>query len=92
MAEQTGQNGPAELSVRDFANQHFSFDTFLDEVCERLQDTRQQGSLKRIRKLEEKLDALDKELDELASVCTANQECQATPVFEINPVCKTNPA
>ena len=64
--EQTGQNGPAELSVRDLSNQHFSFDSFLDEVCERLQDTRQQGSLKRIRKLEETLDALDRELDELA--------------------------
>ena len=64
--EQTGQNGPAELSVRDLSNQHFSFDSFLDEVCERLQDTRQQGSLKRIRKLEEILDTLDRELDELA--------------------------
>ena len=96
IVEQTGQNGPAELSVREFTNQHFSFDTFLDGVCERLQDTRQQGSLKLIRKLMEKLDALDRELDELMAVqadmvCNTNLDCNTNPVCETNPVCRANP-
>ena len=77
--EHTGQNGPAELSVQELSNQHFSFDTFLDDVCERLSTTRQQGSLKRIRILEEKLDALDKELDELAEASQTDPASQANP-------------
>jgi len=68
MIEQTGQNGPAELSVRVFPNQQLSFETLLDEICERLHDTRQQGSLKRIRKLEELLDKLEQELEELLAL------------------------
>jgi len=40
-----------------------SFQTLLDEVCERLQDTRLQGSLRRIQKLEGILDALEQELE-----------------------------
>ena len=40
-----------------------SFDTLLDEVCERLQDTRLQGSLRRIQKLEDLLDDLEQELE-----------------------------
>ena len=65
ITEQNGQNGPAELSVPVISNQHLSFETLLENICERLQDTRQQGSLKRIRKMEETLDELEKELDEL---------------------------
>ncbi|MDR2663202.1 MAG: hypothetical protein LBC31_09425 [Treponema sp.] len=41
----------------------FSFETMLDEICERLQDTRYQYSLRRIRKMEEALDDLERELD-----------------------------
>ena len=83
--EQTGQNGSAELSVRELENRQLSFDTFLDDVCDRLQDIRQKGSLKRIRKLEERLDALDKELDELILVCAAgktNFTAQANPACQ----------
>jgi len=39
------------------------FQTLLDEVCERLQDTRLQGSLRRIQKLENTLDDLERELE-----------------------------
>ena len=75
--EQTGPNpalepGPAELSVRSLSNQQLSFENLLDEVCERLQDTRHQGSLKRILKLEETLNTLTRELDELI-------DCQTSP-------------
>jgi len=68
MIEQTGQNEPAEFSVGVFSNQRLSFETLLDEMCERLYDTRQQGSLKRIRKLEALLDELEQELEELSSL------------------------
>jgi hypothetical protein len=44
-----------------------SFQTILDDVCERLQGTMQQGSLRRIQKLEESLRLLEEELNELAS-------------------------
>ena len=64
--EQNGQNGFAEFAVPVLSNRRLSFDTLLEDVCERLQDTNQQGSLKKIRKMEETLDELEKELDELA--------------------------
>jgi len=41
-----------------------SFQTLLDEVCDRLQDARLQGSLRRIQKLEETLNVLERELEE----------------------------
>ena len=63
--EQNGHNVPAELSIPVITNQHLSFETLLEGICERLQDTRQQGSLKRIQKMEETLDELEKELDEI---------------------------
>jgi len=69
--EQTGQNGQAEHSVRLQLNQHLSFETLLDEICERLKDTRQQGSLRRIRRLYGILDTLEQELNELAA-CQTN--------------------
>ena len=65
IAEQNGQNSPAELSVPVLSNQYLSFETLLEGICERLQDTKQQGSLKRIQKMENTLDELEKELDEL---------------------------
>ena len=63
--KQDGQNNPAELSVPVLSGQRLSFETILEDICDRLEDTRQQGSLKRIYKLEEILNALDKELIEL---------------------------
>ena len=70
MFEQAGQNpafepAPAEFSVNVFSNQRLSFETLLEDICERLQDTKMQGSLKRIRKLEENLELLEQELDRL---------------------------
>ena len=65
IVEQNGQNGPAELSIPVLSNQHLSFETLLEDICERLQDAKEQGSLKRIRKMEEVLEELEKELDEL---------------------------
>ena len=68
--EQTGQNpaskhGSSDLSVPEYSGDPLLFETLLDDICDRLHDTRQQGSLKRIRRLETILDALDKELNEL---------------------------
>jgi ABC-type transporter Mla subunit MlaD len=45
-----------------------SFQSLLDDVCERLQDTRQQGSLRRIQKLEKILNILEEELDEIQAI------------------------
>jgi len=77
--EQSGTNsaskpGPADPSVGMLFNQETSFETLIDEVCERLQDTRQQGYLKRIKKLNETLDALDVELDQLLTAQTSNTQ------------------
>ena len=63
--EQNGQNGPAELSVPVLSNQHLSFENLLENICERLQEARQHGSLKRIQKMEETLDLIEEELKEL---------------------------
>ena len=69
-AEQNGQNPaleptPVEISVPFLSRQNLSFETLLEDMCERLQDAKQQGSLKQIRKMEETLDDLEKELAEL---------------------------
>ncbi|GHV86170.1 hypothetical protein AGMMS50230_17780 [Spirochaetia bacterium] len=40
-----------------------SFETMLDEICERLEDTNHQGSLKRIQKLEAALVLIEDELN-----------------------------
>ncbi|MDR0447728.1 MAG: hypothetical protein LBH07_03580 [Treponema sp.] len=45
------------------SNHCLSFENLLDETCERLQDARQQGSLKKIRKLDEILGILEQDLD-----------------------------
>ena len=70
-AEQNGHAGHAELSV-PVINHPLSFETLLEDICERLQDTKQQGSLKRIHKLEKTLDELEKELDELEELVSAS--------------------
>ena len=74
--EQSGQNstskpGQADTSVPMLFDEETSFETLIDEVCERLQDTKQQGYLKRIKKLNETLDALDVELDQLLTAQTS---------------------
>jgi len=52
------------------SSQLLSFETLLEDICDRLQDTKQQYSLKRIQKMEETLDSLEQELEELAkAVC-----------------------
>ena len=89
IAEQNGQNNPAELSVPVFSDKCHSFETLLENICERLQDTRQQGSLKRIRKMEESLEELEKELDELVfsinqmTVNAAGNSLQGAPFDEL---------
>jgi hypothetical protein len=40
-----------------------SFESMLDEICGRLQDTQHQHSLRRIQKMEDALDDLERELD-----------------------------
>ena len=62
--EQSGQNGSAELSVPVLSNQQLSFETLLEDICDRLKETQEEGSLKKIHKLEHSLDVLEKELDE----------------------------
>ncbi|MDR2700980.1 MAG: hypothetical protein LBB72_00950 [Spirochaetaceae bacterium] len=57
-----------------------SFQSLLDDVCERLQGTRQQGSLRRIHKLEEILNTLEKELGEIQAIFLA--ACQAEAIQE----------
>ncbi|MDR2073492.1 MAG: hypothetical protein LBP60_08690 [Spirochaetaceae bacterium] len=42
-----------------------SFELLLDGICERLHDTQTHFSLKRIQKLEDTLDSLERELDEI---------------------------
>jgi hypothetical protein len=65
MIEYEGQNNPAELSVPVISSQLLSFENILDNICERLTDTKQQGSLKKIHKLEETLNDLEKEINEI---------------------------
>ena len=75
-AEQDGQNSPADLSVPVISSQILSFENILEDICERLQDTRQQGSLKKIQKLETALDELEKELNEIQGqvACQINRQ------------------
>jgi hypothetical protein len=56
-----------ESAVPQNPNQYLSFETILETMCERLQDTKEQGSLKRLRKLEAVLEAIEQELDDLSS-------------------------
>jgi hypothetical protein len=63
---QGGQPGPAGLFGSPLlVSETPSFEVLLDEICERLQDTRTGNSLKRIKKMEEILDSLERELDEI---------------------------
>ena len=72
MIEQSGQSpaqepGPAGISVQVLSNQFPSFETLLEDICGRLEDSKQQFSLKRLRKLEETLELIEQELEELTS-------------------------
>jgi hypothetical protein len=42
-----------------------AFSAILDETCERLEESRNRGALKRIRKMEEVLETIENELDAL---------------------------
>jgi hypothetical protein len=42
----------------------YSFETLLDETCERLLDRQVKYSIQRIHELEKRLDTLERELDE----------------------------
>jgi hypothetical protein len=53
------------LPGENFSFEKPSFDSLLDEVCERLQFTNYRGSLRRIQKLEETLAMLERELEEI---------------------------
>jgi len=57
-----------------------SFQSLLDDVCERLQGTIQQGSLRRIQKLEKILDTLEEELDEIQALFQV--ACRAKTIQE----------
>jgi len=72
--EQNGQNSPAELSVPVLSNQQLSFENLLENICERLHDTRLQGSLKRIQRMEETLNVIEIELEELLALQTGRDK------------------
>jgi hypothetical protein len=67
------QAGPADFGTNSVSNpllvsdddEYSSFAALLDKTCERLQDTKNQGSLRRIQKLEEILNSLERELDDI---------------------------
>jgi hypothetical protein len=66
--DQAGPDSGASNSVSNpllVSDEHPSFEALLDNVCERLEDTRNQGSLRRIQKLEEILNSLEGELDDI---------------------------
>jgi hypothetical protein len=51
-------------SVRPATIADYTFDTLLDETCERLLDRQVKYSIQRIHELEKRLDTLERELDE----------------------------
>jgi hypothetical protein len=64
----TEEIGPGSVWDRDakpllVSDDQPAFEALLDRICDRLQDTKQQGSLKRLQKMEEILDSLERELD-----------------------------
>ena len=67
----TEQTGPglrdflAESGSENLLPDLPSFETILDEVCERLEDACQSGYIKRIDKMEKTLDTLNLELEEI---------------------------
>ena len=68
ITEQTGpglRDYPAEPGSENLIPERPSFETMLDEVCERLEDTCYSGYIKRINKLEKTLDLLNQELEDI---------------------------
>jgi hypothetical protein len=59
----TGPLGEPDAKVPSLSGEKLSFESMLDEICERLQDTRYQHSLRRIQKMEETLNELERELN-----------------------------
>ncbi|MDR2049262.1 MAG: hypothetical protein LBP69_07385 [Treponema sp.] len=63
--DQTGLDYPGGLFLEDMET---SFTAILDETCGRLEDSRNRGALKRIRKMEEILRDIEDELDTMLSI------------------------
>jgi len=52
------------------------FQSLLDDVCQRLQGTIQQGSLRRIQKLEDILNTLEEELEGIQAILHAARQTE----------------
>ncbi|MDR2211382.1 MAG: hypothetical protein LBO65_07985 [Spirochaetaceae bacterium] len=61
----TDQTGPGNVLVSE---EELSFELLLDDICRRLHETRTHFSLKRIQKLEDTLDSLERELEGILGV------------------------
>lgn len=57
-------NGNATAGGKTVPVSDFTFDSILDEACERLLDRQVKYSIQRIYELEKRLDILERELDE----------------------------
>jgi len=57
-------NGNTAAGQKAVLISDLTFDTLLDETCERLLDRQVKYSIERIRELEKRLDILERELDE----------------------------
>jgi hypothetical protein len=61
--DQAGLEGPYPNGSFLLSDTETSFASILDETCSRLEDSRNRGALKRIRKMEELLRNIEDELD-----------------------------
>ncbi|MDR1858387.1 MAG: hypothetical protein LBQ69_02850 [Treponema sp.] len=57
-------NGNTTAGQKAMPISEMTFDTLLDETCERLLDRQVKYSIERIHELEKRLDVLERELDE----------------------------
>lgn len=69
LTDQTGLEGPYPNEAGSFPHSgaEASFTTILDETCSRLENSRNRGALKRIRKMEEVLRDIEDDLDAILS-------------------------
>ncbi|MDR2142880.1 MAG: hypothetical protein LBP29_00740 [Treponema sp.] len=69
LTDQTGTEGPYPNEAGSFplSGAEASFVTLLDETCGRLENSRNRGVLKRIRKMEEVLQDIEDDLDAILS-------------------------
>jgi hypothetical protein len=61
--DQAGLEDPYPGGSFSFSDAEMSFTSILDETCGRLEDSRNRGALKRIRRMEEILQGIEDELD-----------------------------